>query len=378
MKRSSSVLDNNDDNKKAKIHPFFQKTSFDLDGTLIKTKSGNVHSKDSRDWVWWHSSIPEKLKQLHSEDYKIVIFSNQNGLKNDQRINEFKAKVTDILDQLPMPVLLFASLHKDVYRKPMKGMWDELVQEYNDVEIDLKNSFYVGDAAGRPVGWKPNKKKDHSCVDRKFAANIDIKFYTPEKYFTNENEAEFSWGPVNIMEYSKPSTESLAKLSSLVPKNKSAAELILLIGAPASGKSSFAQKYIIPNDYEYINQDTLKTKAKCINACEKALKEEKSAVIDNTNSTVEARSQFIKVAKKYNIPVRCFMFTADIELCKHNNYYRSIYKKERPLLSEIVFRVYSSQYQPPTLKEGFSKIESIDFIFSGDDEDFIAWKKWYI
>ncbi|CAO3637786.1 unnamed protein product [Cunninghamella blakesleeana] len=282
--------------------------------------------------------------------------------------------------QLPIPVLLFASLQKDIYRKPMRGMWDELIQEYNDTEVDLKNSFYVGDAAGRSAGWKPNMKKDHSCVDRKFACNVGIDFFTPEAYFTNEKEADFSWGSVNIKDYPKPSPESSTKLTSLVSNNdnSSKVELILLVGPPASGKSSFAQNYLLSKDYVYINQDTLKTKAKCINACEKALAEKKSVVIDNTNSTIETRSQFIKIAKKHKIPIRCFKFTTDIELCKHNNYYRSIYKKDRPLLSEIVFRVFSSQYQPPTLKEGFSDIQSIDFHFPGNDHDFKEWQNWYI
>lgn len=48
--------------------------------------------------------------------------------------------------------------------------------------VDKQESFYVGDAAGRPEISK-KRKKDHSCADRLFALNIDIQFFTPEEHF---------------------------------------------------------------------------------------------------------------------------------------------------------------------------------------------------
>ena len=35
---------------------------FDLDGTLIKTKSGRTYPKNENDWDWWNPSVPKKLK----------------------------------------------------------------------------------------------------------------------------------------------------------------------------------------------------------------------------------------------------------------------------------------------------------------------------
>lgn len=95
-------------------------------------------------------------------------------------------------------------MKKDKFRKPATGMWDWLVNE-STVDIDKASSFYIGDAAGRQDGWKLKLKKDHSCGDRKFAENLQIRFQTPEEYFLSEPKAHFKWGGFNAREYVKKS-----------------------------------------------------------------------------------------------------------------------------------------------------------------------------
>ena len=56
-----------------------------------------------------------------------------------------------------------------------------------------------------------------------------------------------------------------------------------------------------------------------MNACQKALAEKKSVVIDNLNQTKEQRSRYIPLAKAVNIPVRLFYFDTSKEVCMHNN-----------------------------------------------------------
>jgi bifunctional polynucleotide phosphatase/kinase len=56
-------------------------------------------------------------------------------------------------------------------------MWNLFKSEFNsDHEIDLKESIYCGDAAGRNT----KGAKDHSDADYKFALNIGITFKVPE------------------------------------------------------------------------------------------------------------------------------------------------------------------------------------------------------
>ena len=55
----------------------------------------------------------------------------------------------------------------------------------------MDESFYCGDAAGRPANWAPGKKKDHSSVDRLMAVNLALKFYTPEEYFLDKKPVPY-------------------------------------------------------------------------------------------------------------------------------------------------------------------------------------------
>ena len=90
------------------------------------------------------------------------------------------------------------------------------MKDYNGgITPDMSASYYVGDAAGRPKGWAPGKKKDFSCGDRMFAANIGIKFMTPEEYFFGEKPPAFEWHSVNPSEFLKSCKEKTQRQLSL-------------------------------------------------------------------------------------------------------------------------------------------------------------------
>jgi bifunctional polynucleotide phosphatase/kinase len=54
---------------------------------------------------------------------------------------------------------------------------------------------------------------------------------------------------------------------------------VLFVGYPAMGKTTLYKRHFEPAGYGHINQDTLKTKAKCLNAVEAALKDGRSVVV---------------------------------------------------------------------------------------------------
>lgn len=146
---------------------------FDLDHTLITTKSGATFPKGKDDWKFFNSNVENKMKELISKKYQIVIFSNQCNLKqNGIKYNNLVYKLGEINKIFNNKIDILIAVCKDNYRKPDTGMWDYYVQNRN---VDYSKSFYVGDAAGRT--------KDFSDSDKKFAENIGLTFYTPEEFF---------------------------------------------------------------------------------------------------------------------------------------------------------------------------------------------------
>jgi len=136
---------------------------FDLDDNLIVTNSGRKFPIDRGDWNWWDKeAVPAKLKELHENGTKIVIFSNQKGIEKDASKKDIICgKLLDMCCQLGFPIQVFLAKKDDVYRKPSPEMFNLMVKSYNDNIMPDADSFYCGDAAGRSSGplKKFSKKK---------------------------------------------------------------------------------------------------------------------------------------------------------------------------------------------------------------------------
>ncbi|XP_069598376.1 bifunctional polynucleotide phosphatase/kinase [Ranitomeya imitator] len=358
-------------NKKG-VQPSSKIIGFDIDGTIITTKSGKVFPTSPDDWRILYPEIPKKLKALLSDGYKIIFITNQMGISRGKlRPEVFKAKAEAILDELGIPVQIFVATGMGIYRKPATGMWDFLCEKANDgIKVKKEDCIYVGDAAGRPANWAPDrKKKDFSCSDRLFAVNIGINFYTPEEFFLGWKKAAFQLPTFDpkALDPNGPPYEPAS--SSLV---SSSVEVVVTVGFPAAGKSTFIKENLVPKGYVYANRDTLGTWQKCVAACEEALKNKKSIVIDNTNPDVESRSRYINCAKKAGVPVRCFFFVAPIELAKHNNRFREMTSKGHVSVNDMVMNSYKSKFVAPSLTEGFSEILKINFVPNFKDPDLKA------
>lgn len=350
--------------------------AFDMDGTLVTTKSGAKFPKGPSDWKFLSNKVPSKLKTLHSEGFKIVVFTNQAGIeKQKQKSKDIESKMLDIMNNLGFPIQAFASTGFNLYRKPYTSVWDFFVSNLNGgVDVDLNNSFFVGDAAGRPKDWQKGKPKDHSCDDRKFAANVGLRFHTPEEFFEDEKSfSRFEWMSINprslVTNVDKTSQEDY---------HANETEMIILVGYPASGKSTFAKRNLAKHDYVIVNRDTLKTQDKCEKAVIEALKAKKSVVVDNTNPGKDARSTYIKLAEKLNVPARCFYFETSIEAAKHMNLYRQVQTRDKVRrIPDVGYNVFKSRFVMPLTIEGFSEVKKIPFVPKFDSEDekalFLKW-----
>jgi bifunctional polynucleotide phosphatase/kinase len=347
---------------------------FDMDSTLIVTKSGKVFGTSRDDWKWFDASVPRKLAELHKAGYKLVIFSNQGGIGgkgyDETKARMICAKVDLLVAAAGVPVQAFLATAEDQFRKPATAMWDLMVSRFNDgVAPNLADCHYVGDAAGRPAGWRAGAKKDFSCSDRKFAHNVGLTFHTPETYFMGLPEAKsFSWDGVDPSTLlAKAGTGEVCEggVGSIV--RKGVLELIIFVGSPASGKSTFAKKYFVPNGYEWVNRDTLKTPAKCQKAVDEALAAGKSVVLDNTSPEAATRAEYVRIAQSYKARVRCFRFTADRNLCSFLNMYRErMTNGEHRHVPKIAFNMFHSRLQEPSVDEGFDEVKQVFFKIRDD------------
>ncbi|KAM4627980.1 bifunctional polynucleotide phosphatase/kinase isoform 2-T2 [Polymixia lowei] len=337
---------------------------FDIDGCIITTKSGKVFPTAPDDWKILFPEIQPRLAILLKRGFKVVFFTNQMGIaKGKLRPEVFKSKVEDILSKLQLPVQVFVATGPGVYRKPVMGMWNHLCEKANSgVTVDKSQCFYVGDAAGRPVNWAPGqKKKDFSCSDRLFALNLGLQFHTPEEYFLGWKSA-----PYSLPEFDPRKLDSSARLydppTASLTSNKT--EVVVAVGFPGSGKSTFFHTHVIPKGYAYVNRDTLGSWQSCVSACERALKEGRSVAVDNTNPDPESRKRYVDVAKAAGVSCRCFHFSASLQQAKHNNRFREMAPSDTKhvKVNDMIFHSYKKHFVAPDLSEGFTEIVQIHFV----------------
>tara|TARA_B110000259_G_C14029141_1_gene405978 strand:+ start:2679 stop:3695 length:1017 start_codon:yes stop_codon:yes gene_type:complete len=295
--------------KKLNNYRFRQKMAiFDYDWTLVKPKSNGTFSKNENDWAWLTKNVPIVIKEYYKKGYSINIISNQ------RRNYVMKEKeISNALNTLNIPVCYIIA-NDNINAKPNINMFHILT---NNKKWESKKSFYVGDALGRQGDW--------SDVDKKFAENIGIKYYSPDELF------------------------SIKESNYIDIKESNSQEIIVMVGYPGSGKSTIANKYN-KEKYKVISGDEFITSKKMIKESEKYLSNGYSVIYDSTNPTKLKRKEFIDIATKYKIDVICINVKTDIvESIFRNN-------KRDKVIPKITYYVFRKKYEEPKIEEGFSKI----------------------
>ena len=363
--------------------------------------------------------MPRTVRKLYNEDgYRVILLSNQAGLtlhpdpsgkgpKNlgKSRVANFKQKCNAVLAQLNIPTTIYAATAKDIYRKPRTGMWGEACSDYAIPlqEVDLEHSVFVGDAGGRTAQLQKGEKgaaavaKDFSCSDRNLAHNIGIDYKTPEEFFLGEQPRDFS-RDFDLTSHPYKDSEDDGTSNVLFEKSNKK-DIVLFCGPPGAGKSTFYWKYLKPLGYERVNQDMLKSRAKCFKAAGDALSEGDSVaigkcrtqlrsawhlltrVIDNTNPDADGRSEWVELAKKHQVPIRCVWFKTPLELCRHNDVVRALNKplnpEARAALPQLAFNGFASRFKEPKAAEGFQDVVEIEFNFRGSKEEYAIWGRYW-
>lgn len=320
---------------------------FDLDGTLIKTKSGHVFPINADDWKFITDDVPTRLQKLHKNGYKIYIITNQAGVSSGKSgIDELLSKIDSIMKQLAVPITVYISTAKDYWRKPNTSIVETYILSPDHMPEKI---FYVGDAAGRPG--------DFSDSDRKFAYNIYIlmRYLYPKlpkaRYPVFLNEDEYWNGspkPTVAWQGVDPAHIGARRI---IPRwtekylNTDDKYMIFLVGPPGSGKSTLAQaiKTQMKNGVSIINQDSIK--AKCIKAAREAIAEGNSLIIDNTNPSNKARAVYLELAPEYHVIY--FIMDMTMAVAQHLMIVRERITKGKRI-PPVVYNTYYKSFELPT------------------------------
>jgi bifunctional polynucleotide phosphatase/kinase len=331
---------------------------FDLDYTLIKTKSGKKFPISKTDWELLYPNIPEKFANM--KDCLVGIISNQKGLKSQSQISDWIEKIVQIRKVLPID-FVFGSLSDDRFRKPMYGSWEYIKNYFVGIDWDnlteLKKIYYIGDAFGRPG--------DFSDTDVKYALNCGFKFKTPEVFFSIDKSEKTGNITYPIIKYFTPGeqTQLFDKLFETIQTliNFKKKILIITIGLPASGKSFLRKELIKKFDcFAYSNNDDLGQKVQSRMLIKKLSTDHDYLIDDNTNlNKLELNGKLQKFQSYYKIGI---WFNYDLEVCWHLNWMR-MYWFGGKLLPKVTYYTLNKKFNPTNLSDDFDHWVQIDKVF---------------
>ena len=125
---------------------------FDVDGTLVTTKSGATFRKTADDWQW----LPGRLRRLYQLDrtgIKLAIATNQGGVAFEYlKPQDIRAELSRMAEQVHIPYIAMCFSHPKATiaefredsprRKPGPGMLLEIIESSGEAK---EHVLMVGD-----------------------------------------------------------------------------------------------------------------------------------------------------------------------------------------------------------------------------------------
>jgi len=283
---------------------------FDYDWTIVNPKGGKTFPSGSDDWEWFTEEVPAIIRGYHEKGFTIVVFTNQTKMWKVTQIN-------DVCETLRIPMFICIATEKCDH-KPNTIMFDTLIEGHT---YNREESFFVGDALGRP--------SDFSDSDKVFAETLGLKWLSPESIFMTK-----------------------AFVVSVVPAFRDP-EIIIMVGYPGSGKTSIASKICSSGKYIHVKGDDFKSNTpKMIKSCTVHIPYERSIVFDATNSSIKKRKLYIDFANRYGYPVRCI----HVNVSLGDSYKRNKCRSDKKQVPKIAYSVYNKHFEEPLEDEGFELI----------------------
>lgn len=290
---------------------------FDVDGTLIVSRSSRRWAADAEDWMFAFPNVPEVLQRHAQEGWTVALITNQSTASKDpaaiHKIESVLVALEAVNGWSPTALIatsLATKKHQtDPYRKPARGLYDVFLAHLGISETDVTDLRMCGDAVGSEDPHLPYR---WSNSDRVFAVNIDAQFIRPVDMFG-----------VPVLPQPSP---------------RPAKEIVLLVGNPGSGKSTTGRRFKDAG-YVHIEQDMLGSKTHTLKFAKACLSQDVGRlVIDATHGSAENRAPYEELARTYGIPLRVLWHIHD------GRAFNALRDKPVP---EVAYAVYSKHFAAP-------------------------------
>lgn len=134
-------------------------------------------------------------------------------------------------------------------------------------------------------------------------------------------------------------------------------ELILLVGIPATGKSSFCRERLF-RTHVRLNLDMLRTRHREELLAEACLASRTRFVVDNTNLSREERARFIAPAKANGFQVLGYFFESEVDESLRRNAARPTDER----IPDIAIYKAIERLESPAIAEGFDKLSLVQLV----------------
>jgi predicted kinase len=145
-------------------------------------------------------------------------------------------------------------------------------------------------------------------------------------------------------------------------------EMIMLIGVPGSGKSTFFKENFF-HSHVRVSLDLLRTKNRERKLLEFCFETSMPFVLDNTNVSAEERKNYIESAKSFQYKVRGYYFRSDVKKCLERNSNR----QGRYKVPEVAIFSKYKELQIPSYEEGFDELLYVEAM-EGNSFNLNEWK----